>query len=313
MIRKVAQEPLQQGMLAVGDGHEIYHEVFGNPGGKAAVYLHGGPGGGMMSDTASLFDLDKWKVVLYDQRGCGKSIPHAGLCANTTWDLVGDLEKLRDHLGIDSWLVCGGSWGSTLALAYAQKHPGQVEALVLRGIFMCRKKEIDWIYKEGGAERLGADRWQDFIAPIPENERHDLVAAYHKRLTGSDEGKKLECAKAWSKWESSMLSVLPAPERDTHFESDKFALAFARIECHYFINGAFLQPDTQLLDDVGKIAHLPSVIVHGRHDSVTPVANAWELHKAWPNSKLRIIEDAGHAVTEPGIAKALAEAIESFA
>ena len=305
-------EPIDQGRLDVGDGHEIHYEVHGNPAGKPAVYLHGGPGGGLARDTAGLFDPEKWKVVLFDQRGCGKSTPHAGLEANTTWHLVEDLEKLRSHLGIDSWLVSGGSWGSTLALAYAQSHPAAVSALVLRGIFLCRKSELAWLYKEG-ADQLGPDRWEGFLAPIPATERDDLIYAYHKRLTGDDEAVMLECARSWSLWESSMLSLLPDERRDEVFSDARFALAFARIECHYFVNGAFLEPDTKLLDDAGKLAGMPGVIVHGRHDAVTPLKSAWDLHKAWPSSRLEIVEDAGHTVTEPGIAKALVSAIESFA
>ena len=305
-------EPIDQGRLDVGDGHEIHYEVHGNPAGKPAVYLHGGPGGGLARDTAGLFDPDKWKVVLFDQRGCGKSTPHAGLEANTTWHLVEDLEKLRSHLGIDSWLVSGGSWGSTLALAYAQSHPAAVTALVLRGIFLCRKSEMTWLYKEG-ADQLGPDHWEGFVAPIPASERDDLICAYHKRLTGDDEAVMLECARSWSLWESSMLSLLPDERRNEVFSDDRFALAFARIECHYFVNGAFLEPDTKLLDDADKLAGMPGVIVHGRHDAVTPLKSAWDLHKAWPSSRLEIVEDAGHTVTEPGIAKALVSAIESFA
>lgn len=308
----VSDGPLESGRLGVGDGHEIRYEAFGNPEGKPAVYLHGGPGGGMARDTAGLFDQDRWKVVLYDQRGCGESTPHAGLEANTTWHLVADLEKLRMHLGIDSWLVCGGSWGSTLALAYAQTHPDPVEALVLRGIFLCRRSEIDWMYREG-ASLMGPDRWERFLEPIPEAERGDLVAAYHRRLTGGDEKEALRCARAWSLWESSMLSLVPDAARDAHFSGDRFALAFARIECHYFANDSFLDPDTQLLDNAGRLAGIPGHIVHGRHDALTPPASAWELHRAWPGSKLEFVEDAGHAVTEPGIARALAAAIGSFA
>ncbi len=304
--------PRDSGRLDVGDGHEIRYETFGNPKGKPAVYLHGGPGGGMVRDTAGLFDQDRWKVVLYDQRGCGESTPHAGLEANTTWHLVADLEKLRMHLGIDRWLVCGGSWGSTLALAYAQTHPGPVEALVLRGIFLCRRSEIDWMYGKG-ASLMGPDRWEAFLAPIPESERGDLVAAYHRRLTGSDREEMLRCARAWSLWESSMLSLVPDPARDAHFAEDSFALAFARIECHYFANDSFLDPDTQLLDNAGRLEGIPGRIVHGRHDALTLPASAWELHRAWPGSRLEFVEDAAHAVTEPGIAKALVAAIGSFA
>ena len=307
----VAVQPFTEGMLPVGAGHVLHYELFGNPQGRPAVYLHGGPGGGLMRATAGLFDPDRWQVMLFDQRGCGKSTPHASLEANTTWDLVADMELLRIHLGWDTWLICGGSWGSTLALAYAQKYPQRVSALVLRGIFLCRRAELLWFYQEG-ANWLAPDKWEAFIAPIPESERDDMLGAYHQRLIGNDEQMQLSCARAWSVWEASMLSMVPDSQREQTFADPRFALAFARIESHYFVNGAFLEPDTQLLDNVAQLADIPGVIIHGRHDQVTPLRNAWDLHQAWPKSRLEIIPDAGHAVTEPGIASALVATIASL-
>ena len=304
-------EAFGTGTLDVGDGHTMFYAQFGNPQGKPAVYLHGGPGGGSSASYSRFFDPETYRIILYDQRGCGKSTPHASLDANTTPHLVADLELLREHLNIDRWLVAGGSWGSTLALVYAQKYPERVKALVLRGIFSLRRCELLWFYQEG-ASWLFPDCWEEFIAPIPELERFDLMGAYYRRLTGSDQEIRLACAKAWSRWEGATLSLYPNPARVEGFGSDNYALAFARIECHYFINGGFLQYDGQIIAEAGKLEGIPGTIVQGRYDVVTPVKSAWELHKAWPDSELKIIADAGHAAGEPGITSALVEATDKY-
>ena len=260
--------------------------------------------------TAELFD-GRWRLLLFDQRGCGRSTPHASLARNTTWDLVADMERLREMLGVSRWLVCGGSWGSSLALAYAQKHPQHVSALVLRGVFMLRPAELSWFYQEG-ASWLHPDRWERFIEPIPDSERGDLLAAYHRRLTGDDQRQQQLCARAWTAWEMATLSLLPEPERERAAADERYALAFARIEAHYFVNGGFFDPADQLLADAGRLAGIPGTIVHGRMDVVTPLKSAWDLHRAWPGSRLRIIEGAGHAVTEPGISDALREELAGY-
>ncbi|MCY4325399.1 MAG: prolyl aminopeptidase [Betaproteobacteria bacterium] len=303
-------QPRCSGRLAVGDGHEIYWEEFGDPQGPPAVYLHGGPGGGLQRFTAALFDAG-WRVLLFDQRGCGQSTPHASLDHNSTWDLVADIERLRQMMEVDKWLVCGGSWGSSLALAYAQRHPQRVTALVLRGVFMLRPAELAWFYQEG-ANWLYPDLWEQFIDPIPKAEHSDLLAAYYRRLTGDDRAVQLRCARSWSAWELTTLSVLPDRERQRLAEDDKFALAFARIEAHYFANGGFFDPADQLLADAGRLAGIPGTIIHGRMDVVTPLKSAWQLHKAWPASRLRIIEGAGHAVTEPGISDAISQELVGY-
>jgi proline iminopeptidase len=249
--------------------------------------------------------------VLFDQRGSGRSTPHAGLEHNTTWDLVADLERIREHLGIDRWLVFGGSWGSTLALAYAETHPARVSALVLRGIFLCRPWEIRWFYQHG-AHLLFPDYWQEFLAPIPAEERLDLVQAYHRRLTGGDDAQMREAARAWSIWEARCATLLPDASIRSAFADDRLALSLARIECHYFVNDAFLAPE-QLLRDVRRLADIPSVIVHGRYDAICPLQSAWELHQAWPEAQFQVIPDAGHAAFEPGIASALVAATDRFA
>jgi proline iminopeptidase len=249
--------------------------------------------------------------VLFDQRGCGKSTPHASLHENTTWDLVADMELLRDHLGIDNWQVFGGSWGSCLALAYAQTHPDRVTELILRGIFMLRRSELLWFYQEG-ASHVFPDIWEGYVAPIPKNERGDMMAAYYKRLTGDDPAICQQAAKAWSVWEGSTLSLWPDPEREAHSGEDDFALAFARIECHYFVNGGFFERDEQLLEDVDKIRHIPTAIIQGRYDMCTPVRTAWDLHKAWPEADFRLVHDAGHAGSEPGIVHELVSATDRF-
>ncbi|MBF6357127.1 prolyl aminopeptidase [Nocardia higoensis] len=309
-------EPYESGMLDMGDGQSVYWEISGNPGGKPVVFLHGGPGGGTTSAHRQFFDPAAYKIVLFDQRGCGRSTPHiadgADLAVNTTWHLVADIEKLREHLGIDRWQVFGGSWGSTLALAYAQSHPERVTEMVLRGIFLLRRKEIDWYYN-GPAGYVYPDEWEKYLAPIPADERDgDLVEAYHRLLHSPDPAVVEAAAVAWSVWEGSTSSLLPRPERVAESADPRFATAFARIENHYFRNGGFLE-EGQLLRDIDRIAHLPAVIVQGRHDIVCPAMSAWDLHRAWPGSRLHIVDDAGHATTEPGIAHHLLEATDEFA
>ena len=305
-------EPFSTGSLKVSDLHQIYYEVSGNPNGVPAVVCHGGPGGGSTPSMRRYFDPTKYKIIVFDQRGCGKSTPHAELRENTTWDLVGDIEKLREHLNIDRWLVFGGSWGSTLSLAYAEAHPERVLALILRGIFTIRREEIAWFYQEG-ASWLFPDAWEDYVKPIPQAERGDFVSAYYKRLTGDDKTAQLAAAKAWSVWEGTTVSLLPSPERVESFGGDAFAIAFARIECHYFINRGFFERDDQLIADVGKIRDIPAVIVQGRYDVCTPMKTAWELHKAWPEAEFVVVQDAGHAASEPGIIHHLVEATNKFA
>ena len=305
-------EPYRQGRLRVDDIHELYWEESGNPKGKPAVFVHGGPGGGTEGKHRRFWDPAKYRIVLVDQRGCGKSTPHACLDRNTTWDLVTDLERLRAHLGIDRWQVFGGSWGSTLALTYAQEHPQRVSELVLRGIFLLRKREIDWFYQEG-ASRLFPDAWEDYVAPIPESERGDLLHAYHRRLTSEDAATRLAAAKAWSIWEGRTSTLLTDPDLVAKTGEDEFALAFARIECHYFVHRGFFDRETLLLDRVDRIRKIPGVIVQGRYDVVCPGESAWALHRAWPEADLRIVPDAGHSAMEPGITHELVSATDRFA
>ena len=304
-------QPYARGRLHVSGGHEIYYEEYGNPAGKPAVVLHGGPGGGISPFLRQMHDPALYRIVLFDQRGCGQSTPYAGLEHNTTWDLVADIESLRQYLGIARWQVAGGSWGSTLALAYAEAHGAFVTELIVRGIFTVRKSEIDWFYQKG-ADALFPDAWEAFVAPIPEAERHDLLGAYHRRLTGTDEAVKIACARAWSQWEGSTLSLLPDSRRVEEFGGDRFAIAFARIECHYFHNHGFFASDGQLLAEAGKLRGIPGVIIQGRYDVVTPMQTAWELHKAWPEAQFQIVPDAGHTATEPGIADAIVRATDRF-
>jgi proline iminopeptidase len=304
-------EPYRTGMLAVGDGHEIYWELCGNPDGKPAVFLHGGPGAGCSPDHRRLFDPQRWNVLLFDQRGCGRSTPHASLEANTTWHLVADIERLRALLGVERWLVFGGSWGSALALAYAETHPERVGGLILRGIFTLRREELLWYYQYG-ASLLFPDKWQRFLAPIPPEERHDLIAAYHRRLTGPDPEAQLEAARAWSLWEGETITLLPNADYSRQHGEDTYALAFARIENHYFVHGGWLE-EGQLLRDAQRLRGIPAVIVQGRYDIATPVLTAWELHQAWPEAELILVDDAGHAVSEPGIRHHLLEATDRFA
>jgi proline iminopeptidase len=304
-------EPYNTGRLRVSPLHEVYFEESGNPKGKPVIFVHGGPGGGTDPKQRRFFDPAAYRIVLFDQRGCGKSTPHACVEENTTWHLVEDMETLRRHLGIERWQVFGGSWGSTLALAYAQKHPERVTELVLRGIFLLRKQEIHWFYQHG-ASVLFPDAWEDFLAPIPPEERGNLLQAYHRRLMGEDARVRQEAARAWSVWEARTSYLLPNAATISHFGEDEFSLAFARIETHYFVNGAFLRSDSQLLEDVPRIRHIPGVIVQGRYDIPCPVESAWALHKAWPEAELKIIPDAGHAAAEPGITAALVEATDRF-
>lgn len=305
-------EPFDRGFIKVSDLHTVYYEQAGNPNGKKALFLHGGPGGGLDADYRRYFDPERYHIVLFDQRGAGQSTPHAELRENTTWDLVADAEKIRERLGIDKWLVFGGSWGSTLALAYAQTHPERVTELVLRGIFMLRRKELLWFYQEG-ASWIFPDAWEEYLRPIPEVERGDLMSAYYRRLTSSDPKVRGEAARAWSLWEGTTSRLQVDPEYIRRFGQDQFAEAFARIEAHYFVHGGFFRTDAQLLEDVHKVAHIPTVIVQGRYDVVCPAASAWALHRAWPGSKLIIVPDAGHSMKEPGILHALVQATDDFA
>jgi proline iminopeptidase len=306
-----AIEPYRTGRLKVTGPHELYYEESGNPSGKPVVFLHGGPGGGTDAKYRRFFDPSYYRIVLFDQRGCGRSTPYACLEENTTWDLVADIERLRVHLGIEKWQVFGGSWGSTLALAYAETHPTRVTELVLRGIFLLRKQEIDWFYQRG-CSAIFPDQWEEYLAPIPEEERGDLLHAYYKRLTSEDERVRLEAARAWSRWEGATSKLLPDPAMTERFSADKFAEAFARIECHYFVHKGFFETDGWLLAHVDRIRSLPGVIVQGRYDVVCPMESAWALHKAWPEAEFKIIADAGHSMHEPGITKALVEATDKF-
>jgi proline iminopeptidase len=291
--------------------HTLYYEQCGNPRGKPVVFIHGGPGGGCDAWHRQFFDPKVYRIVLFDQRGCGRSTPHASLLENTIWHLVADMEKLRGHLEIEQWQVFGGSWGSTLGIAYAEQHPERVSELVLRGIFLLRRSELLWFYQEG-ASHLFADAWQDYLAPIPVVERGDLMSAYYRRLTGDDPAERVACARAWSRWEGATSRLHYDAAMVSHYEEDAFALAFARIECHYFVHGAWLQTDDQLLTDVQKIRHLPCVIVQGRYDVVCPMKTAWDLHAAWPESTLHVVPDAGHSALEPGIVDKLIEATDRF-
>ena len=307
-------EPRRQGHLAVGDGHEIYWEECGNPGGKPVVFLHGGPGAGCDARSRRFFDPACYRILLFDQRGCGRSRPHASLEHNTTWDLVADIERLRQMLAIERWQVFGGSWGSTLALAYAETHPKRVSELVLRGIFMLRPAELDWFYEEGlGAAAMYPDLWEHFVAPIPVPERGNMMRAYYKRLTGSDRKAAFAAARAWAIWEGSTSFLLTDEENVRKWGEEEFALAVARIECHYFVNGGFLKVESQLLDDVARIRDIPGVIVQGRHDVVCPMFTAWDLHRAWPEAEFRVVPDAGHSALEPGITDELVRATDGFA
>jgi proline iminopeptidase len=305
-------EPYSTGKLSVSKLHTLHYEECGNPRGKPLVFLHGGPGGGIDPVYRRYFDPRKWRVVLFDQRGCGKSTPHAELRENTTWDLVADIERLREELRIERWVVFGGSWGSTLALAYAETHPARCKALVLRGIFLLRRSELLWFYQEG-ASQIFPDAWETYLAPIPPRERGDMMRAYYKRLTSGDRKVRMRAARAWSVWEGTTSKLVTDPALVKKFSGGRFADAFARIEAHYFVNDGFLERDDQLLRDVKRIRRIPGVIVQGRYDVICPLRSAWDLHRAWPESKLLVVPDAGHSITEPGIRSALIAECERFA
>ena len=304
-------EPFNTFSLPVSDLHTIYVEESGNKNGKPVIFLHGGPGGGVDPKYRRYFDPEKWRIIMFDQRGCGKSTPFAELEENTTWDLVSDIEKIRNHLSIDKWVVFGGSWGSTLSLAYSQTHPDSCKGLILRGIFLVRKKELDWFYQEG-ASNIFPDRWESFLEPIPVEKRDNLMQAYYEILTGEDHSKKIEAAKAWSTWEGSTVRLLEDENFISDFSDDKFAEAFARIECHYFMNNCWFDSDNHLIENMHKIRHIPGVIIHGRYDIVCPVIQAWDLHKAWPEADLHIIPDAGHSIFEDGIKNKILEYTDRF-
>jgi proline iminopeptidase len=304
-------EPFNSFRLKVSEVHTLHIEECGNPQGQPVLFLHGGPGAGKTPKHRRYFDPKYYRIILFDQRGAGQSTPHADLRENTTWDLVKDIEKIREHLEITKWIVFGGSWGSTLALAYAETHPKSVAGLILRGIFLCRKEEIDWFY-QSGASFIFSDYWDKFISIIPEEERGDMLKAYYKQLTSRNEFERLRAAKAWSTWEGSTIKLIPNKEAIDHFSDPHVSLSLARIEAHYFTNGCWFRTDNQLIEDVYKIRHVPSVIVHGRYDVVCPYKNAWDLHKAWPEARFETIPTAGHAVDEAGIIDALIRATESF-
>lgn len=304
-------EPYDHGMLDVGDGHRVYWEMCGNPHGKPVVFLHGGPGGGCTPTQRRLFDPEKYRILLFDQRGCGRSTPYASLEANTTWHLVADIERLRTMIGVDKWMVFGGSWGSTLALAYAETHPERVTELVLRGIFTLRRSELLWYYQEG-ASWIFPDKWEGFLAPIPEEERGDLMAAYRKRLTDPDPAVQAKAAQAWSLWEGETITLLHNQEYSDQFGNEHYAIAFARIENHYFVNEGWFA-DGQLIRNAHRLKGIPGVIIQGRYDIATPPKTAWDLHKAWPEAHFIMVPDAGHAVSEPGITHHLIEATDAFA
>jgi proline iminopeptidase len=304
-------EPNQSGYLDVEGGHSLYYEECGNPSGKPVVFLHGGPGGGCTPAMRRFWNPEAYRIILFDQRGSGRSRPHASLDNNTTDDLVNDIEALREALQVERWQVFGGSWGSTLALAYCQAHPDRATEIILRGIFMLRHKEIEWFYQHGASE-IFPDRWQHYLAPIPETERHDLLSAYYRRLTSEDPVVRMEAARAWSIWEGTTSTLLPNEGVAEAFGADDLAIALARIECHYFVNSGFMT-ENQLIDNVDRIRHIPAVIVHGRYDVVCPIVSAWELAEAWPEADLKITPDAGHAAFEPGNVHELITATDRFA
>ncbi|RCV52292.1 prolyl aminopeptidase [Marinitenerispora sediminis] len=309
-------EPYDSGMLDVGEGHRIYWELCGNPTGKPVVFLHGGPGAGCSPDHRRLFDPARYRILLFDQRNSGRSTPHASrmdteLHTNTTWNLVEDIERLRRMAGVERWQVFGGSWGSALALAYAEEHPERVSELILRGVFTLRNEELRWFY-QNGASFLFPDEWESYLAPIPEEERDDLIGAYSERLNSPDPAVRLEAAQAWSLWEGSTISLRPDPRLRADFAEPAYALAFARIENHFFVHGGFFSPG-QLIENAGKLRSIPGVIVQGRYDVCTPAKTAFDLHRAWPEAEFHLVDDAGHAYTEPGILHHLIEATDRFA
>ena len=309
-------EPYESGMLDVDDGHSIYWEECGNPEGKPVVFLHGGPGAGCSADHRRVFDPRRYRITLFDQRNCGRSTPHASehdadLGANTTWHLVADIERLRERAGVDRWQVFGGSWGSALALSYAETHPDRVTELVVRGIFTLRRSELRWFYQDG-ASQVYPEQWQRYVAPVAADERGDLIAAYHRLLTDPDPAVHGPAGVAWSSWEANGITLLPDARLLAEMSEPTYALAFARIENHYFVNGGWFE-DEQLIRDAGRLAGIPGVIVQGRYDMCTPATSAWELHLAWPGSELTMVPDAGHAFNEPGILDALLDATDRFA
>lgn len=306
-------EPYRKGYLRVDGHHHIYFEESGNPRGKPAVYLHGGPGGGTEPKMRRFFNPRKYRIVLFDQRGCGRSRPRASLKDNTTWHLVADIEALRSHLGIERWLVCGGSWGSALSLAYAQKHPGHVTNLVLRGIFLGRRSELDWFYQNPqGTASLYPDRWEAYLAPIPKAERRNMLRAYYRRLTSANRKTVTRAARCWSVWEGATSYLRMNSKEIALSGSTRTASALARIGCHYFLNRCFLRRDSQLLDEIHRVRSIPAVIIQGRYDVICPMRTAWELHLAWPEAQLRIVDDAGHSAFEPGTARELVRALAAF-
>lgn len=304
-------KPYREHRLEVDEPHVLYLEESGNKDGIPVLYVHGGPGSGCEAFNRRFFDPEKFRIILYDQRGAGKSTPHAELRGNTTQNLIKDIETIREHLGVDRWMLFGGSWGSTLSLAYAEAYPERVLGMILRGIFLCREQDLRWFYQEG-ASRIFPDAWEEYLKPIPEDEQNDIVAAFYKRLTGGDELARMGAAKAWSLWEAHCATLRPNHTILDHFSEPHMATSLARIECHYFINNGFLNPN-QLIEEADKIADIPGIIVHGRYDMICPLDNAFELNKAWPSSELHIIRDAGHSAMEPGIVDALVRATDDMA
>ena len=304
-------EPFEVSFLEIDD-HKIYYEVSGNPNGKPAIFVHGGPGGGGSTEVRRFFNPELYKIIVFDQRGCGRSKPHASLKDNTTWHLVSDMEKIREKLSVEQWLVFGGSWGSTLSLAYAQAHPARVSELVLRGIFLLRKKELDWFYQEG-ASKIFPEPWQEFLQPIEDDKRDNLMDAYREIFYGDDQEKKLEAAVAWSKWEAATSSLLISKSRVDEFQDPEFALAFAMIENHYFINKGFFEDENQLLENLDVIRHIPAVIVQGRYDVVCPMESAWELAGKWPEAEFIVTPNSGHSAFEKENIAALVDATDKFA
>ncbi|HHM04164.1 MAG TPA: prolyl aminopeptidase [Gammaproteobacteria bacterium] len=304
-------KPYVKHSLKVDDVHTLYVEECGNPEGVPVVFIHGGPGSGCEAYHRRFFDPNVYRIVLFDQRGAGRSTPHASLENNTTAHLVADMEQIREHLAIDRWVVFGGSWGSTLALVYAETHPDRVKGLILRGIFLCTAREIQWFYQEG-ANRLFPDVWEDYVKPVPEAQRHDMISAYYRLLTGQNEVARMAAAKAWSIWEGRLATLRHSPAVVEHFANPHTALSLARIECHYFVNDSFLEPD-QIIRDAHRLENIPGVIVHGRYDVICPLEAAWRLHKAWPRAQLKIVPDAGHAASEAGIVDQLVRATMAMA
>ncbi|MGI8494006.1 MAG: prolyl aminopeptidase [Pyrinomonadaceae bacterium] len=304
-------EPFDSGHLQVSDIHSIYYERCGNPEGIPVVFLHGGPGGGLIPMYRRFFDPKAFHIILFDQRGSGKSTPHADLRENTTWDLISDIETLREKFGIEKWYVFGGSWGSTLSLAYAETHPDRVSGLILRGIFLTRQQELRWFYQYGASE-IFPEYWERFRDEIPETERGDFMKAYHKRLTSDDEKIRLSAARAWSVWEGSTSKLFPDKDLMQHWEGEQEALSLARIECHYFMNNSFFDSENYLLENIDKIRHIPTVIVQGRYDVVCPMTSAWDLHNAFPEAELIVVPDSGHSVSEKGTAAALVDAMDKI-